>query len=326
MRWAAWRSLVGAAVAHDDGYQKARDRYLSSALAIICALDTAGDLDTDLRDQVAAFWSWCASRSGPEPSLRADAWRSAAAVSRNGARAALSTLGECTDLAQAVDVINQEPSLWTLQAVGGAAIDGYHAARTGESAAGDRLRFAAMLLERVELPERLDSVKVGPIYTPLPGSLVEPLIRALEASTEQDKASIVSAVRHFAEVLAAPDAELLTAGARAALLVTVADGLYWLYMAHGMTAALEWSLALAERSLADPDLPLQGRARVLSRCFRALLARYEVLGNPADLDAAIRQAEEAVREDVGADYAINNLAMALRSRAKPSVPCVMMTA
>jgi hypothetical protein len=148
-------------------------------LAIICALDTAGDLDTGLRDEVAAFWSWCAGRSGPEPSLRAGPWRSAATVCRSGARVALSTLSECTDFAQAADVIDQESSLWTLPAVGAAAIDGYHAARTGESAAGDRLRFAAMLLERVGLPERLDSVKVSPVYVPLPRSLVEPLIRAL---------------------------------------------------------------------------------------------------------------------------------------------------
>lgn len=230
----------------------------------------------------------------------------------------MSTLSECTDLAQAADVIDQESSLWTLQAVGAAVIDGYHAARTGENAAGDRLRFAGMLLESVELPERLDSVEVSPVYVPLPRSLVEPLIRALDASAEQGEASIVSAVWHFAVVFAAPEVELLTAGWRAALLPTVADDLYWLYEAHGMTVALEWSLALAERSLADPDLRAEARASVRNRCFRALEARYEVLGHPADLDAAIRQVEEAVREDDGADEAINNLAMALRSRGRPA--------
>jgi CHAT domain len=125
-------------------------------------------------------------------------------------------------------------------------------------------------------------------------------------------------VRHFAEAFAAPEAELLTAGWRAALLPAVADDLYWLYEAHGMTVALEWSLALAERSLADPDLRAEARAIVRNRCFRALAARYEVNGDPADLDAAIRQVEEAVREDDEADEAINNLALALRSRRRPA--------
>jgi len=82
------------------------------------------------------------------------------------------------------------------------------------------------VLERVGLPERLDSVKVSPFHQPFhqpfPRSLVEQLTRALEASAEQGETSIVLAVRHFAEVLAAHETELLTVAERAALLVTVA--------------------------------------------------------------------------------------------------------
>lgn len=311
-RWAAWRCLKGAAEAHEQGEITARGWDLSSALAILCALDSSGGLDSVLDEQVSAFWSWAVTGQGPPPALQADPWLRG----RGEVRVGLRMLGSCADLAQAADVIDELPELRELAAVGAAAVYGYRYVVSHKNANGDQLRFAAMLLERVDVAEEPEAPGLEPpIFRCLPPGVREPVQRSLAASVEQGEGQPVAALRAFAEAFAHPDAVSLDTGWLAALLTTAADDLYWLYQGQGMTVALDWSLAVAEWCLAEFELSAEARSITRQRCWRALSQRYEVHGDPSDLHRAVVYAESVLAESGHDSTLVGNLALTLRRRA-----------
>ena len=313
-RWAAHRCLIGASGAHGRGEIAQRDVYAWSALAILCALDAGQTFDQAVWREIGAWWSWTCHRHMPRPvSFTLERY-----LKVNLPEEDLSSLISCTSDAEAAWLLDDLPGLWTLGAAAAVAVAGFDAASAGAPSAEVIFLSAAMVVERLP-PTASNNVPLTRLHEDAP-ELRALLLSAAVANQalRTSDTSDIHAVQAWANVFAHPASRDLTSGARAGFLSEAADAVLSLYETSGIPAACDWTLKLAELALAVPDFPAAARRVVETRRCRALVVRYQRLKDDNDLNKAITAYErmlDTAADDEERRVAVNNLALALRSRA-----------